>query len=141
MDKYTEFSQGMKTKFPRMFQQPFGGFDVGEGWWPILVALCDNIQQHIDHREQSREYLLDFSPDDRPIPDKVPPVVVHQIKEKFGGLRFYYSGGDDYIRGLVHMAESWASKTCETCGNPGKLRGGGWLHTACEEHVRNQHET
>jgi len=138
MDKYTEFSQGMETKFPKLFQQPYGGFCVGEGWWPILVALCDNIQQHIDLREQYREYLLENSKGDKALPEAVPQVLVAQIKEKFGGLRFYYDGGDDYIRGLVHMAESWASKTCETCGQPGKLRGGGWLHTACEEHTRKK---
>lgn len=59
---------------------------------------------------------------------------VHQIKEKFGGLRFYYDGGDEYVRGLVSMAESWAAYTCETCGERGKHRGGGWIRTLCDKH-------
>ena len=33
------------------------------------------------------------------------PIVVYQIKEKFGRLRVYYEGGDDVVRGLVLMAE------------------------------------
>jgi hypothetical protein len=67
---------------------------------------------------------------------EVAQVVATQVKEKFGGLRFYYNGGDDYIDGMVRMAESWAANTCEVCGKPGKLRGGGWLYTACDEHTK-----
>ena len=65
---------------------------------------------------------------------KVEWIRVAQIKEKFGGLRFYYDGGDDYISGMVTMAESWASRTCETCGSKGMTRGGGWVRTLCDEH-------
>jgi hypothetical protein len=68
------------------------------------------------------------------IPDEVPQVVVEQIKEKFGGLRFYYQGGDDHTSGVVDMAESWAGKTCETCGSMGERRSGGWIRTLCDEH-------
>jgi hypothetical protein len=67
----------------------------------------------------------------------VPQVTVDQVKEKFGSLRFYYSGGDPYIRGLVSMAESMSSVTCETCGNPAEVQNdGGWYRSicnACEE--------
>jgi hypothetical protein len=72
----------------------------------------------------------------RDVPDLIPQVTLDQVKEKFGTLRFYYSGGDDYISGLVSMAESMSGVTCEGCGNPGESRGGGWVHTycgACEE--------
>jgi hypothetical protein len=61
-------------------------------------------------------------------------VIVEQIKEKFGGLRFYYQGGDEYIGGLVSMAESWAGIACEDCGGIGKRRGGGWVRTLCDKH-------
>lgn len=62
------------------------------------------------------------------------PVIVSQVKEKFGGLRFYYNGGDDVVDGMVRMAESWAANTCETCGQPGTLRHGGWIRTLCDKH-------
>ena len=61
-------------------------------------------------------------------------VVVIQVKEKFGTLRFYYDGGDDHIHGLVRMAEAMSSVTCETCGVPGKQRSGGWIRTLCDFH-------
>jgi hypothetical protein len=68
------------------------------------------------------------------ITPRVDYIHIEQIKEKFGGLRFYYSGGDDTIGGMVTMAEVWASQSCETCGNRGKSRNGGWIRTLCDQH-------
>jgi hypothetical protein len=67
----------------------------------------------------------------REVPDVIPQVTLDQVKEKFGTLRFYYSGGDDVIDGMVRMAESMTGVTCEECGNIGERRGGGWVHTYC----------
>lgn len=50
-----------------------------------------------------------------------PAVKIDQIKEKFGGLRFYYSGGDDCVKGMVFMAEHLCSKTCDATGEAGVL--------------------
>jgi len=69
--------------------------------------------------------------DFRQVPDSIPQVTLDQVKEKFGTLRFYYSGGDDYISGMVSLAESMTEVTCESCGNIGERRGGGWVHTYC----------
>jgi hypothetical protein len=69
--------------------------------------------------------------DFRTVPDSIPQVTLDQVKEKFGTLRFYYSGGDDYISGMVSLAESMTGVTCESCGNVGERRGGGWVHTYC----------
>jgi len=63
-----------------------------------------------------------------------PQVTLDQVKEKFGTLRFYYTGGDDYISGLVSMAESMSGVTCEECGKPGTRTRGSWIKTACKEH-------
>ena len=67
----------------------------------------------------------------RAVPESIPQVTLDQVKEKFGTLRFYYSGGDDYISGMVSLAESMTGVTCESCGNIGERRGGGWVHTYC----------
>jgi hypothetical protein len=74
------------------------------------------------------------------VPDEVPQVEVHQIKEKFGGLRFYYGGGDAEISGMVRMAESWADVACEECGAIGKRRDGGWIRTLCDTHEAEYQE-
>jgi hypothetical protein len=69
--------------------------------------------------------------DFREVPASIPQVTLDQVKEKFGTLRFYYSGGNDYIDGMVSLAESLTGVTCEECGNVGERRGGGWVHTYC----------
>lgn len=97
------------------------GFDCGDGWYNILNQLMGNIQHHIDWKNRNGEV--------------VPQVTLDQVKEKFGTLRFYYTGGDEYISGLVSMAEAMSGCTCETCGAPGERRGGGWVRTLCNEHA------
>lgn len=81
-----------------------------------------------------RKDILTMNP--RIIREIVPQVVVGQVKEKFGTLRFYYSGGDEYIHGLVSFAEGMTGCTCEECGNPGRRSTGGWIQVRCEEHGR-----
>lgn len=118
--EYDAFAHRMETEYPKMFSEPYGGFAISEGWWMIIERLCANIQHHLNWKNKESEV--------------VPQVVVRQIKEKFGGLRFYYDGGDEEISGMVRMAESWADHTCETCGNKGKQRKGGWIRTLCDTH-------
>lgn len=92
-----------------------------------------NITEHA--KKLAKEALeKDFF---QPVPEKIPQVVACQIKEKFGTLRFYYDGGDEYIHGLVAMAESMSEVTCEKCGSPGKIIPGGWLKTLCDQHSQN----
>lgn len=133
-NKYNEFVKEMEETYPLMFAYPYGGFVIGPGWWPIVKSLCRQIQHHIDWSNGTRERLLQNNPMNVKIPDAVEQVTVDQIKEKFGGLRFYYTGGDNKIDGMVRMAESWAAHSCEECGAPGRPRRGGWIRTLCDEH-------
>lgn len=128
-EQYKEFAEKMETRFPKMFAGQYGGFAVGAGWWPIIESLCANIQSHIDWWNTNRK--------ERPV---VEQVVVEQIKEKFGGLRFYYQGGDDNVHGMVRMAEAWADHSCEECGAPGERRSGGWIRTLCDKHEAERQE-
>jgi hypothetical protein len=59
---------------------------------------------------------------------------IAQIKEKFGGLRFYINGElPEELQAQVARAERETSyKICEKCGQPGTLRQGGWVHTYCD---------
>jgi hypothetical protein len=126
-----ELDELLCSKYPKIFVNRNAdmtttamcwGFSCGEGWFNILDQLCHNIQSHIDWH--NRETV------------KIPQVVAVQVKEKFGGLRFYYDGGDDYISGLASMAESMSEVTCEECGAPGQRRGQGWIYTACDAHTK-----
>jgi hypothetical protein len=53
---------------------------------------------------------------------EIPPVTIEQIKEKFGGLRFYYNGGDNRISAVVDFAEMLSMTICEESGQTGAIR-------------------
>jgi hypothetical protein len=125
-NKYEDFAKKMEETYPKMFSKPYGGFAVGVGWWPILESLCAQIQHHIDWKQEQHQKFSRGN--------GCTQVEVLQIKEKFGGLRFYYDGGNDTIDGMVRMAEAWAAHSCEECGSPGERRGGGWIRTLCDVH-------
>ncbi len=126
-----ELDKKICSDFPKMFVNRNAdktqtamcwGFDCGDGWYDLIYTLCETIQRYIDQNSG---------------PDReIPQVVVDQVKEKFGTLRFYTTGGDRLTRGMIWFAESMSSKLCETCGEPGKLQTGGWYYTACEKHIK-----
>lgn len=96
------------------------GFECGDGWFNILDQLMGDIQHYINWKNVNGEVVRQ--------------VTLDQVKEKYGTLRFYYSGGDHYVAGMVTMAESMSGVTCETCGSPGTRTDGGWIRTLCETH-------
>jgi hypothetical protein len=57
---------------------------------------------------------------------------LHQIKEKFGGLRFYIGATGEGIHERIMAAESESFKVCEDCGAAGEPRKGGWIRTLCD---------
>lgn len=63
-------------------------------------------------------------------------ITILQIKEKFGGLRFYVAPFDPILDSMITEAEGKSLLTCEKCGAPGKPRHGGWIKTLCDEHAR-----
>ena len=100
------------------------GFDHGDGWYHILESAMRLVQSHIDMHNRKGA--------------SIEPVVFEQVKEKFGGLRFYYEGGDEYCSGAMAMAEVMSGKICEVCGMRGIRRGKGWIRTLCNEHGKNE---
>ena len=142
-----ELDKQLCEKYPLMFKDRHGdpmdtlmcwGFEHGDGWYQIINNLCDNIQHYIDWSHKSHDWDIKWNeehPDQpRPVREIVPQVVVQQVKEKFGTLRFYYQGGDDKIDGMVRMAESMSAVMCEQCGAPATTRGPGWIRTLCDAH-------
>lgn len=89
-----------------------GQFYIGPGWIHIVVEL------------------------DKKIASKFPNYEVYQVKEKFGGLRYYTSvDRDEDVRDWINFAEGKASVTCEECGEPGKMTQISYLMvTLCPTH-------
>lgn len=142
-----ELDQKLCEKYPKIFVNRNGdmrttamcwGFEHGDGWYNIIDQLCANIQHHIDWSHKSNAWDLEWNKehpeDQREVREICPQVVAEQVKEKFGTLRFYYQGGDDTVDGMVRMAETMTSVTCEQCAAPAKTRGPGWIRTLCDTH-------
>lgn len=122
------------TNFPSLFEYrnkkaeenslAAWGLECGKGWFFIINAVCfqiDQYEKNIQYRIQNNlNYEYNF-------------VKFTQIKEKFGGLRLYYNGGDDYVSGLVAMAETMSYKICEFCGDRGYPNNKGWIRTLCDK--------
>jgi len=83
---------------------------VGPGWKHIILHLCKDIM------------CLDLKVD------------VVQVKEKFGGLRFYIDGGNEEINDLIQNAEAESFQTCEECGSKEDVStSGDWRLTLCKK--------
>jgi hypothetical protein len=93
------------------------GFECDDGWYELIDALCRNIQFHINFNNVTRKDLH---------------FKVKQVKEKYGTLRFYYSGGDDIIYELTSSTEELSGHVCEVCGKKGCIsEKKGWFKTLC----------
>jgi hypothetical protein len=61
-----------------------------------------------------------------------------QIKEKFGGLRFYTGPLTEVQHEIVRKYEDISEVTCEECGKSGTTRGTHWISTLCDEHAKQK---
>ena len=80
--------------------------------------------------------------------------VADQVKEKFGGLRFYFH--DDrrllqispfrrkqwhgFMSRFVTKQELLCESICEGCGNPAKPSNGPWIKVLCEECLKDSYK-
>jgi hypothetical protein len=142
-------------KIMERFKQQFEGGDyflgisIDQGWEPIVFDACQEIEQLLTPEELQRFHWV-------------------QIKEKFGGLQMYwqpnamlalaiigrkevhlaeFDSGERpgftqktvmAIREIVARAREQAGRTCEICGEPGRLYPDDYWMTLCERHARQK---
>lgn len=94
----------MKTPF-ELF-----GWEIGKGWYPLVQELVEDLKK------------LGWDG------------TILQIKEKFGGLRFYIGSGSEEIWNRIEEAEKKSYTICEVCGESGEVRSEGWIRTLCDKH-------
>lgn len=57
-----------------------------------------------------------------------------QIKEKYGGLRFYTDTTTEQQDNMIRAVENLTTKICYECGKPSTGTTKGWIMFVCDEH-------
>lgn len=115
--KNTEY---LLKKYPNLYKQYYlspretamcWGFSFGDGWFNII----DKLSAEITKIDSAIEAV--------------------QVKEKFGGLRFYLNYYNDDVNKAIERAEKEAYKTCEQCGDTDEVSQtkSGWVKTLCRK--------
>lgn len=122
-----ELDEKLCAKYPNIFKNRHGdmketlmcwGFSCGDGWYWLIDRLCSNLQFNTDNNNHTGKY---------------PQVVAMQVKEKFGGLRFYVEGATPEQYAVISFAESLSYHVCENCGTVHNIgHTDGWIQTLCE---------
>ena len=158
-----ELDEALVARYPLIFKNRNGdmrttlmcwGFECGDGWYNIIDVLCGKLSSEYLSAKSRYDFIKDKVGEKlyggsgdiitqgeidlrKQIVDeeaaKVPVAV--QVKEKFGGLRFYVNGATDKHWSYINFAESMSYRTCEQCGNPGKTYTDGWHMTLCDIHA------
>ncbi|NBU82143.1 MAG: hypothetical protein EBS55_10900 [Flavobacteriaceae bacterium] len=91
-------------------------FAVGDGWFKILFELVGAIKVN---DQKKGDWITK----------------VTQIKEKFGGLRFYVTGTSDKNWALIRNAEQKSYGVCEESGSEVEVGTWvqGWTQTLCRQ--------
>jgi hypothetical protein len=158
-----ELDEALCAKYPLIFKDRNAdmrttamcwGLECGDGWYNIIDVLCGLLTS--DYRQAQSRYESIKDKLDKPRWEgsknivtqteideakakldeetlKVP--VASQVKEKFGGLRFYVQAATDKHYQYISFAESMSYRTCEECGAPGKTYTDGWHTTLCDIHA------
>ena len=120
-----ELQDKLIKKYPKIFSE-IGlspqescmafGLEVGDGWYWIIDHLCSYLQ-----------YLTDV--------EDYPQIVVSQVKEKFGTLRFYVQSANKEQYDIIAFVEKLSGSICEQCGTTNNVsrKGEGWITTLCDK--------
>lgn len=91
-------------------------FDTPDGWRPMLEEMCEEVDQALKVAGwKSEDYHI------------------AQIKEKWGGLRWYDEGGPDSLRDIIRKYEQKAMTTCCNCGKEATCYSTGYILPYCWE--------
>jgi hypothetical protein len=139
-----ENDQKLVTTFPELYWQRFlpmnqtclcWGFDCGDGWFDIIWELSEKISPLVKTFNAEMQKEWDALSDEENKLDPEPPIFgVVQVKEKFGGLRYYTNYYTKEIQDIIDEYENKSYDVCEVCGQPGEIRNLPWIRTLCQKH-------
>lgn len=102
----------LKAKYPTWFQRPFYGFQCEDGWYKLVQKLLEELE------------VMGMDENFR----------VLQVKEKFGGLRFYTQGASQEAAQRIEEVCQDSYSVCERCGTRENVTTEGiWVLTLCKD--------
>ncbi|MFA5759657.1 MAG: hypothetical protein WC942_09930 [Clostridia bacterium] len=127
-----DFKVKVDNRFSKILSNTNWGFETGSGWNSLLWELFEEI-----------EIVA--------IPYKI-KIIIQQIKEKFGSLRFYYNTDSkdptpktalDLIETLVNLYEEKSYNVCDITGRYYKYRiaSGSWVYACCYDAFVKRYST
>lgn len=105
-----ELDKKLAGNFPSILGEYFH-IECDDGWHDLIYNLCSEIKAYEATKVNDPIYV---------------PVQAQQIKEKFGALIFYYSGGDEFIFKLTQKYYLLSLSTCEHTGGLGSMHRNGY---------------
>jgi hypothetical protein len=106
----------LKTQYPKLFSN-ITIFECNDGWYDLIDCISKLIVAHDSN------------------------VKAFQVKEKFGGLRFYIDSADKYLNGVTNLGELLSFHICEETGNKGHpYKFDGWIQTLSPEEAKKRYE-
>lgn len=111
----SDLEKTLIKRFPTLISKNLH-FEIEDGWYQLVYDLFTKIEERCKLAKET--------------------VLVLQVKEKFGGLRVYYTTDckDSTIFDLVFKAQDKSYTICEVTGGHGTLHEKGiWVKTLCNE--------
>jgi ribosomal protein L40E len=125
-----DLEKSLKDKYPLLYADMHNttpqrscmcwGVEAGDGWYELLDTLGSKLEPLI------KKYVEEHGE------EEAHPRAA-QVKEKFGGLRFYMTAQTDEMTAAIVEAEDASETICERCGAPGVIRDGGWMTVKCDK--------
>ena len=89
--------------------------EMPQGWRIAFgEQMCEEIREVLIKHDYLNEYRI------------------LQIKEKFGGLRWYTNAAPQEVHDIVSKYEALSERTCIICGKPATMISKGWISPYCD---------
>jgi len=137
------------------------GCEFSDGWYKIFDDLCDYLTRCSKNEKLVKlKSELVTKENHGYMYVKCPGISFTQVKEKYGTMRVYWMGDGidnwdefkekidpsvdtddmfsdyyDRVENAIDYVSFLSGKTCEECGEPGKVYTNGWYVARCKKHA------
>lgn len=155
----TKDQQPLDEMFPELLStSKWLGFDIGEGWRCLVIEACRQFQNSLSPDDLKIFRLIQVKSKMAGLriyfePSQTLPVSIFD-EDGVTNFDFPMEKEDDQnqepclsemgyktVLAIIHQAEHKADRTCEICGDRGRLYTGGYWATLCDLHAKEHDRT